>query len=92
MSTGTDAAKIKSNPENTTVPNETNQNPSTSSTTETTKMDKISQTIFKSAIEAILLLTIDNHTLWKNRFKNVLNLQDLLEGLTSPKGTLTKSA
>jgi hypothetical protein len=54
-------------------------------------MDKISQTIYKSAIEAIPLLTIDNHTLWKNWFKNVLNLQDLLEGLTSPKGTLTKS-
>jgi transposase InsO family protein len=67
-----------------------NQNPA-SQTTKANEMDKISQTILKSAIEAIPLLTIDNFTLWKNRVENVLDLQELTDSLTSPNGKLTKS-
>ncbi|KNZ54386.1 uncharacterized protein VP01_2960g2, partial [Puccinia sorghi] len=47
-------------------------------------MDKINTTILKTAIEAIPLLTQDNYTLWKNRVKNMLDLQELLEPLVSP--------
>ncbi|KNZ50448.1 hypothetical protein VP01_441g1 [Puccinia sorghi] len=40
------------------------QKPSTTVTSN--KMDKLEQTILKTAIEAIPLLTIDNYSLWKN--------------------------
>ncbi|KNZ61475.1 uncharacterized protein VP01_1395g3 [Puccinia sorghi] len=52
-------------------------------------MDKINTTILKTAIEAIPLLTQDNYTLWKNRVKNMLDLQDLLEPLVSSIGVLS---
>lgn len=52
-------------------------------------MEKINTTILKTAIEAIPLLTQDNYTLWKNRVENMLDLQELLEPLTSPTGTLS---
>jgi hypothetical protein len=68
-----------------------NRNPSTSMTTTSSDMDKISQTILKSAMEAILLLTLDNYTLWRNQVENVLDLQELFNRLTSPNRTLTKS-
>ncbi|KNZ46426.1 uncharacterized protein VP01_7279g2 [Puccinia sorghi] len=63
------------------------QKPAT--TTTATEMDKLSGTILKTAIEAIPLLTMDNFTLWRNRVKNLLNLQELRKPLTDPKGVLT---
>ncbi|PLW49458.1 hypothetical protein PCASD_01967 [Puccinia coronata f. sp. avenae] len=92
MSTGDEIPKDESKSESKIVILKTDQKPSSSyKTTETIEMDKISQTILKSAIEAIPLLTLDNYTLWKNRVENVLDLQELSDGLTSPTGTLTTS-
>ncbi|KNZ50430.1 hypothetical protein VP01_4430g3, partial [Puccinia sorghi] len=55
------------------------------------EMDKINSTILKTAIEAIALLTNDNYTLWKNRVKNLLDLQDLRVALTSSTGVLSST-
>lgn len=65
------------------------QKPSTTAAPK--KMDKLEQTILKTAIEAIPLLTIDNYSLWKNRVENMLDLQELYDDLTGEKGSLTKS-
>jgi hypothetical protein len=91
MSTGPETPKNKSKLDSKTVLLKTDQNPSSTKTTEMIEMDKISQTILKSVIEEIPLLTLDNYTLWKNQVKNVLDLQELSDGLTSPNRTLTAS-
>ncbi|KNZ63711.1 hypothetical protein VP01_11100g2, partial [Puccinia sorghi] len=44
--------------------NSADQKPST--TAASNKIDKLEQTILKTAIETIPLLTIDNYLLWKN--------------------------
>ncbi|KNZ59600.1 hypothetical protein VP01_1697g2 [Puccinia sorghi] len=54
-------------------------------------MDKINTNILKTAIEAIPLLTNDNYTLWKNRAKNMLDMQELWVPLTSPTGVLSST-
>ena len=61
MSTGIKTPKDKYKLESKTVLAHTDQKPSSKKTTETIKMDKISQTILKLAIEAIPLLTLDNY-------------------------------
>jgi hypothetical protein len=91
MSTGPETPKNKSKLDSKTVLLKRDQNPSSTKTTEMIEMDKISQTILKSVIEEIQLLTLDNYTLWKNQVKNVLDLQELSDGLTSPNRTLTAS-
>jgi hypothetical protein len=60
-------------------------------TTKTSEMDKLFQTILKTSIKAIPLLTIDNYTLWKNQVENMLDLQELTDALTKPDGKLSSS-
>ncbi|KNZ55043.1 hypothetical protein VP01_2783g3 [Puccinia sorghi] len=63
----------------------------THSTAETasSEMNQIKNTILKTVIEAIPLLTQDNYTLWRNRVENMLDLQELLDPLVSPTGVLS---
>lgn len=63
----------------------------TTATTPASEMDKINTNILKTAIEAIPLLTNDNYTLWKNRAKNMLDMQELWVPLTSPTGVLSST-
>lgn len=52
-------------------------------------VDTFQQTILKSSLEAIPLLTIENFSLWRNRIENLLDLQGLTESLISDEGQLS---
>ncbi|POV97189.1 hypothetical protein PSHT_14697, partial [Puccinia striiformis] len=43
----------------------------------------------RNAIEGIPLLTMDNYSLWRKRFLQLLDLQGLTDSLTKPNGVLT---
>ncbi|KNZ64685.1 hypothetical protein VP01_1004g13 [Puccinia sorghi] len=62
-----------------------------STTVESNEMEKLESTILKMALKAILLLTSDRFSLWKNEVESMLDLQELDDNLTSKEGTLPKS-
>lgn len=53
--------------------------------------DLLQQTILKTAIESIPLLTLDNFSLWRTRIENMLDIQGLQDDLFSDTGTLSET-